>query len=139
MPLYSFNFHLYKAMKQKILQYLQTIPDGKVTTYKNIADIFWVHPRAVAMVMKYNKHPETYPCYKVIAHSGKISWYNTDRGVVEKVEKLQKEWIKILDGKVDKNTLYKKTFKMMYFDYYKDTLYFLFIRLWKCFMKSFII
>lgn len=65
------------ALKQQILQHLQTIPKGKVTTYKNIAKLFNIHPRAVASVMRYNADPITYPCYKVIAASGKISGYNT--------------------------------------------------------------
>ncbi len=65
-------------MKQKVLQYLQTIPQGKVTTYKNIAEKFGIHHRAVASIMRYNREPELYPCYKVIASSGKISGYNTE-------------------------------------------------------------
>ena len=43
------------SKKQEVLEYLQTIPKGKVTTYKNIAKIFGIHPRAVAMYMKHNK------------------------------------------------------------------------------------
>lgn len=86
----------------KILHFLQTIPKGKVSTYKLIWDKFWVHPRAVAQVMRYNKNPDIYPCYKVIAHSWKISWYNTSRWVEEKIEKLEKDGIEIINGKIDK-------------------------------------
>ncbi|MDD3302875.1 MAG: MGMT family protein [Candidatus Gracilibacteria bacterium] len=86
----------------QILSFLQTIPKGKVSTYKLIAERFQVHPRAVAQVMRYNKDPITYPCYKVIAHSGKISGYNTERGVDEKIEKLEKDGIEIINGKINK-------------------------------------
>jgi len=87
---------------QQILSYLQTIPKGKVSTYKLIAERFQVHPRAVAQVMRYNKNPDIYPCYKVIAHSWKISWYNTAKWVEEKIEKLEKDWIEIINGKINK-------------------------------------
>ena len=66
-------------INQDILKYLQNIPKGKVSTYKRLADHFSVHPRKIASVMKYNKSPEIYPCYKVISESGKLSGYNTSR------------------------------------------------------------
>jgi alkylated DNA nucleotide flippase Atl1 len=53
-------------------------------------------------VMRYNKDPITYPCYKVLAQSGKISWYNTDRWVEEKIEKLEADGIKIINWLVDR-------------------------------------
>lgn len=87
-------------IKEQILEYLQTIPRWKVTTYKNIADKFWIHPRSVAAVMKGNKDPITYPCYKVVAHDWSLSGYNTERGIEEKIEKLEKDWIEIVDWKV---------------------------------------
>lgn len=86
--------------KQRILEYLKTIPKWKVSTYKNIALRFWIHPRWVAQIMRYNKDPMVYPCYKVIASSWKISWYNTEKWVDEKVEKLKEDWIKVIDWKV---------------------------------------
>jgi len=89
-------------MKQEILDYLLTIPIWKVTTYKNIWIIFSCHPRKVSQTMRYNKFPEIYPCYKVIASSWKISWYNTKRWVEEKIEKLQKEGIEVINWFIDK-------------------------------------
>ena len=89
-------------LDKKILQALLEIPKWKVTSYKNLAIKFAVHPRKIASVMRYNKEPWVYPCYKVLADSWKISWYNTDRGVIEKIEKLESDGVKIQDGKVDK-------------------------------------
>jgi len=60
------------SISQQILEFLQIIPKGKVATYKSIANRFNVHPRKVAMVMKHNKLPDIYPCYKVISTSGKL-------------------------------------------------------------------
>ena len=87
-------------MKQRVLEYLCTIPKGKVTTYKNIWQKFDIHHRVVASIMRYNQFPEKYPCYKVIASSGKVSGYNTEKWVLEKIEKLQKDGIVIENGKI---------------------------------------
>jgi len=87
-------------IKQDILEYLIGIPRWKVMTYKTLADVFWVHPRKVAMTMKYNEHPWVFPCYKVIAHSGKVSGYNAGEGMKTKIEMLEADGIKVVDGKV---------------------------------------
>ena len=50
--------------------------------------------------MRHNKHPDIYPCYKVVAHSRKISGYTTPGGVPEKIQKLESDGIVIEDGKV---------------------------------------
>lgn len=68
-----------KTTRQQVLEYLQTIPKGKVTTYKNIAQKFGIHPRAVASYMRGNKEPNIYPCYKVVASDRKLSGYTTER------------------------------------------------------------
>ncbi len=66
---YFIRKNIIDTITQQILEYLQTIPKGKVATYKSIADRFCVHPRKVAAVMRYNKHPDIYPCYKVVSAS----------------------------------------------------------------------
>lgn len=68
-----------KTIRQQVLEYLQTIPKGKVTSYKNIAKKFGIHPRAVAGYMRGNKEPNVYPCYKVVSSDGKLSGYTTER------------------------------------------------------------
>lgn len=89
-------------LTQEVLNYIKTIPSWKVTTYKLLADKYKVHPRVISSIMKYNKEPWIYPCYKVVAYSWKISWYNTVRWTDEKIEKLKKDWIEIENGKIDK-------------------------------------
>ena len=91
-----------REIDKLILEYLQKIPKGKITSYKFLADKFWVHPRKIAAVMRYNKDPIKYPCYKVLSHSWNISWYNTNRWVEEKIEKLMIDGIEVIDGNVDK-------------------------------------
>jgi O6-methylguanine-DNA--protein-cysteine methyltransferase len=57
-----------------------------------------VHPRKVAQVMRYNKFPDIYPCYKVIASDWRISWYSWEGGVDGKIERLKKDWVEVVDG-----------------------------------------
>lgn len=95
-----------KTKFQEILSFLQKIPKWKVSTYKLIWEKFWVHPRAVAQIMRYNKDPIKFPCYKVIAHSWKISWYSTNWWIQEKIEKLKNDWIEIKNWKIEKFYFY---------------------------------
>jgi len=88
-------------VSQQILEFLQTIPKGKVATYKSIADRFDVHPRKVAMVMKYNKQPDIYPCYKVISTSGKLWWYSAYDWVNSKIKMLEADGVIIKDWRID--------------------------------------
>ncbi len=82
------------------LHLLKQIPKGKVTTYKILAEKCGVHPRAIASVLKQNKHPEKYPCYKVISHSGKLGGYSLFDGLKTKIELLESDGIVIKDGKI---------------------------------------
>lgn len=95
-------------ISKKVLNYLQDIPVWKVSTYKILADKFKVHPRTIASIMKYNKEPYIFPCYKVISHDWKLSWYNTPRGIEEKIEKLKNDGIEIKNGKIDKKYFYNE-------------------------------
>ena len=91
-----------QGIDRDILEYILWIPKGKVMTYKTLADVFWVHPRKVAMVMKYNRSPEYFPCYKIISHSWKVGGYNSGEWERTKTQLLQADWIEVIDGKIDK-------------------------------------
>lgn len=95
-------------ISKKVLNYLQDIPVWKVSTYKILAGKFKVHPRTIASIMKYNKEPYIFPCYKVISHDWKLSWYNTPRGGEEKMEKLKNDGIEIKNWKIDKKYFYNE-------------------------------
>lgn len=87
-------------LDKNILEYLLKIPKWKVTTYKILWDKFGVHPRRIASVMRYNKNPEIYPCYKVVSNSLDVSGYSAYDWVDTKIYLLEKDWVKIVDGKV---------------------------------------
>jgi len=69
-------------------------------TYKTLANVFGVHPRTVAAAMKYNENPGVFPCYKVIAHSWKVSGYNAGEWQKTKIELLRADGVEVVDGKV---------------------------------------
>ena len=89
-----------RELDQKILEGLLEIPKWKVSTYKNFSDKFWVHSRRIASVMKMNNHPDIYPCFKIISHSWKISWYSWPEWSNSKFSMLEADWIKIIDWKI---------------------------------------
>ena len=58
------------SQKLQVLQFLNSIPKNKVTTYKALAEKFKTHPRAIATYMRTNKEYDVYACYKVVAADG---------------------------------------------------------------------
>ncbi len=89
-----------KELREKVLEYLLTIPVWKVSTYKILAEKFKVHPRTIASIMKQNKNQDIFPCYKVVMNDGSLWWYNL--WLEEKIKRLKNDWIEIIDGKIDR-------------------------------------
>lgn len=91
-------------MVHKALLLLKKIPKGKVTTYKILAEKCRTSPRAIAQIMRHNKDPNLYPCYKVIKSSGEVGGYSGSikgNKIRRKILLLKKDGIKIKDGKID--------------------------------------
>lgn len=89
---------------EKILRMLKRVPTGKVTTYGELARAARSSPRAVGQVMRRNQHPEIYPCYKVVASSGKIHGYDgcmSGKKAGRKKSLLKRDGIKIEKGRID--------------------------------------
>ncbi len=92
-------------MVHKALLLLRRIPKGRVTTYKALARACKTSPRAIGQIMRHNKEPEKYPCYKVIMSNGRIGGYQGTRGIKKKIMLLKKDGIEVKNGKVDKKYL----------------------------------
>ena len=95
-----------KDIKNEVLEYLKNIPKWNVSTYKILANIFQVHPRTIASIMKQNKNQDKFPCYKVISSNGSLGWYNL--WLEEKIKRLKNDWIEIIDWKIDKKYFYNE-------------------------------
>lgn len=85
-----------------ILELLLQIPEGKVTTYKDIALALGdgAAARAVGTVMANNEKPEKYPCWRVVRSSGEVGKYSASGGKKEKIAKMRSEGIEVEDDNI---------------------------------------
>jgi methylated-DNA-[protein]-cysteine S-methyltransferase len=94
---HSFNKRCYELLKQ--------IPEGKVTTYKEMASALggkgW---RAVGTAMAKNNDLIFTPCHRVVRSNGSVGQYAL--GSEKKAELLTKEGVAISNGKVKNLVMY---------------------------------
>ena len=82
----------------------QQVPYGKVTTYREIARALSTTAyQAVGQALKCNADPISIPCFKVVKSDGSLGGYSgsSPKNIKRKIEKLENEGIKIINGKVD--------------------------------------
>lgn len=94
---------------QEVYKKLREVPKGKITTYQELAHSLNSRAyRAVGTAMAKNTDAPKTPCHRVIKSNGHIGNYSGG-GPQKKIKMLQKEGIKIKDGKVMdfENYLYK--------------------------------
>ena len=92
---------------QRCYELLKLIPEGKVTTYGEIAKALdtkaW---RAVGSAMAKNKNLFVIPCHRVVRSDGAVGQYAL--GVDKKSELLTTEGVTVTNGKVNlKKFMYK--------------------------------
>ena len=84
---------------EKCYELLNQIPEGKVTTYKEMANALNTNAwRAVGSAMAKNKMLFVIPCHRVVRSDGTIGQYAL--GSEKKAELLTIEGIEISNGKV---------------------------------------
>lgn len=84
-------------LKDKVYEYLLTIPKGKVVTYKQIAEYLGNAKlsRVVGNILHNNPDEYKYPCYKVVNSKGKLSINFAFGGIEKQKEKLEAEGIEV--------------------------------------------
>ena len=100
---------------KEVLELLGKIPKGKVATYGSLAKAARTSPRAVGQIMRRNPYPKKYPCYKVVASSGRIHGYAgclSGKSPKKKLELLEKDGIVIIGDKIDL-LIYEHKFKIL--------------------------
>lgn len=92
-------------MKDKVYEFLTTIPKGKVVTYGQIAEYLGNKrlSRVVGNILHNNPDEEKYPCYKVVDRNGNLSKHFAFGGIEKQKEKLENDGITVNDYKVDLN------------------------------------
>ena len=90
-------------MKEKVYEFLRTIPKGKVVTYGQIAEYLGNRKlaRVVGNILHNNPNEDKYPCYKVVDRRGNLSILFAFGGIEKQKEKLQKDGIVVKGYKVD--------------------------------------
>ena len=95
---------------QKCYELLSQIPQGKISTYKQIANMLNTKAyRAVGNAMAKNPNPIIVPCHRVIKSDGHIGGYVL--GIKKKISLLKNEGIVIKQGKVIDFEKYIHSFK----------------------------
>jgi len=90
------------TFKTKVLHLCSKIPQGKVSTYGEIAKALQTSPRAVGGALKRNEHPIIIPCHRVIKSNGSIGGYAGSNPIKirEKIKLLKKEGIEFEHNKI---------------------------------------
>ncbi|HLP79658.1 MAG TPA: MGMT family protein [Acidobacteriota bacterium] len=84
----------------RIYSLLRTVPKGKVTTYKALANAAGTQAyRAVGTAMNRNPDAPRTPCHRVINSNGELGGFAS--GLPKKIELLKAEGVKIKDNKID--------------------------------------
>lgn len=84
---------------EKVYESMRKIPKGKVTSYKILAEKVGTKAyRAVGNACKNNPNAPEVPCHRVVNHSGKLGGFSS--GLENKIKLLEKEGVKVKDGKI---------------------------------------
>jgi len=88
------------SLDQQVYKKLTEVPQGKVTTYGELANAVGLKngQRMIGQIMKKNPYPSIIPCHRVVKSDGKVGGYAYGSDV--KTNMLRKEGIIIQDGKI---------------------------------------
>ncbi len=88
------------SFNERCYALLRSVPKGKVTTYKKIADALGCKAyRAVGQAMKKNPYAPHVPCHRVISADGHIGGFA--HGQKKKIALLKREGVVINKGKIN--------------------------------------
>ncbi len=86
-----------------VYEFLQTIPTGKVATYKQVAT-YLGNPklaRVVGNILHRNPDGDLHPCYKIVNSKGELSGAFAFGGAEAQKRKLEADGIEVINNKVD--------------------------------------
>lgn len=90
---------------EKVYSLCRQIPEGKVTTYREIATALNTKAyQAVGQALKCNPSAPEVPCHRVISSNGTIGGFKGKRHgkeIKQKINLLEKEGVILQNGKID--------------------------------------
>ena len=86
---------------------LQLIPQGYVTTYKELSSILGISPRYVGKLLSLNKSPIVIPCHRVVRSNGDVGGYtiNEKINIEFKIKLLTLEGVKVKGNRIAKDRI----------------------------------
>ena len=94
------------SFNQKIYSLLKTVPKGKITTYKILAEAAGTKAyRAVGQAMRNNPYAPIVPCHRVVSSNGTIGGFmgtkeKNSKEIKKKIRMLEKEGVKIKNNRI---------------------------------------
>jgi len=87
-------------LAQRVYKKLLQVPDGKITTYGELAKAVGLKngQRVIGRIMNKNPYPVIVPCHRVVKSDGKVGGYLYGSDV--KTNLLTQEGIEIKNGKI---------------------------------------
>ena len=83
----------------KVYELTKKIPEGRVSTYKEIAEKLGVKAyRAVGNALNKNPHAPVVPCHSIVSSNAGIGGFAS--GINNKIKILAKEGVKVKDNKI---------------------------------------
>jgi O-6-methylguanine DNA methyltransferase len=92
-----------EMISERIYEVVKKIPKGRVATYGQVAEMAGNRKmaRAVGNALHKNPDPENIPCFRVVNRKGQCSPAFAFGGAVGQAERLEKEGVQVIDGRVD--------------------------------------
>ena len=88
--------------QEKVYKLCKKIPEGKVITYKAIAEKLGTKAyRAVGTALAKNPYAPIVPCHRVVNSDGNVGNFSGKGGINGKIKMLKKEGINIKNKKID--------------------------------------
>jgi methylated-DNA-[protein]-cysteine S-methyltransferase len=87
-------------LEEKVYELLSKVPEGKVTTYGELARAAGrpQASRVIGQILNRNPNPIVVPCHRVVMSNGEIGGYAS--GTLAKKRLLRKEGVKISKNKI---------------------------------------
>lgn len=100
-----YTTHMTTTFAEKVYAQLKKVPQGRVTTYKALAESLQTKAyRAVGTAMKNNPYAPQVPCHRVVSADGSIGGFKGEksgRSIEEKIALLKSEGVRVKNGKVN--------------------------------------
>ena len=111
----SYELSFYMDLFEYTYDLVRQIPDGKISSYGEVAKALGdkIAARAVGRMMNQNPDADTMPCYKIVHSDGHLGGFGL--GIDDKIRRLKKVNIVVKDGKIlEFDNIFFKDFKTDY-------------------------